>query len=200
VLRGIAAGGAAVALPSAAEAAATAEETDPTTRATFRAVVDAVVPSTPELAEELGPEHEPGGLEIGLEDYLLSVTNTIFSAYDAPDLVVAAIVDEEVDLAGEVSVDIYQEVRTEQDQKFNLRLAEFVARICDVTAVELLARGGNGAQPDPGRFEASNRPGSGWAPFPPRASSSTAVTSQILATNSASRRLNFWSCSVRTSW
>ena len=70
-------------MPSAASAADTAEETDPTTRATYRAVVDAVVPATPELADDLGPEHEPGGLDIGMSEYLLAVTNSIFSMYDA---------------------------------------------------------------------------------------------------------------------
>ena len=47
MLRGLAAGGAAAALPSAAAAAEFADETDPTTRATFGAVVDAVIPATP---------------------------------------------------------------------------------------------------------------------------------------------------------
>ena len=95
MLRGLAAGGVAAALPSAASAAETAERTDPTTRATFRAIVDAVMPETPALAAELGSEHEPGGLEVGLEDYLLAVTNSIFSMWDAPELVVAAGVDGE---------------------------------------------------------------------------------------------------------
>jgi hypothetical protein len=153
VLRGLAAGGAAAALPSAAEAAELAERTDPTTRATFRAIVDAVVPETPELADELGPEHEPGGLELGLEDYLLTVTNTIFSLYDAPDLLVEAAIDVEADL-GEATVDLSEAVGTEQEPTLNLRLAELVAKVCDVAAVELLARGENEARPDPTRFEA----------------------------------------------
>ena len=153
LLRGLAAGGAAAALPSAASAAETAEQTDPTTRATFRAIVDAVVPETPELAAELGPEHEPGGLEVGLEDYLLAVTNSIFSMWDAPELVIAAGVDEEIE-AGPVEVNVSQEVRTEQDPEANARLAELVGKICDAAAAELLARGGNEESPDPTRFEA----------------------------------------------
>ena len=42
---------------------------------TFRAAVDAVIPRTPDLAAELGPEHVPGGLEIGLAEYLISYVN-----------------------------------------------------------------------------------------------------------------------------
>jgi hypothetical protein len=154
VLRGLAAGGAAAALPSAAAAAEFADETDPTTRATFGAVVDAVIPATPDLAADLGSEHEPGGLEVGLEDYLLAVTNSIFSLYDAPGLVVAAGVDESVEVGGETVIDVSTEVRYERNDEFNARLAELVAKVCDAAAVELLARGENEDQPDPGRFEA----------------------------------------------
>jgi len=153
VLRGLAAGGAAAALPAAVEAAEVAEEADPTTRATYGAIVDAVIPETPELAAELGPEHEPGGLDVGLEDYLLAVTNTIFSAWDAPELVVAASVDEDVEV-GPAEVDVDQAVSTEQDPEANLRLAELVAKVCDGAAAELLARGENDDDPDPTRFEA----------------------------------------------
>ena len=153
MLRGLAAGGAAAALPSTASAAETAKRTDPTTRATFRAIVDAVVPETPALAAELGSEHESGGLEVGLEDYLLAVTNSIFSMWDAPELVIAAGVDEEIE-AGPVEVDVSQEVRTEQDPEANARLAELVGKICDAAAAELLARGRNEESPDPTRFEA----------------------------------------------
>ena len=154
VLRGVAAGAAAATMPSAASAADTAEETDPTTRATYRAVVDAVVPATPELADDLGPEHEPGGLDIGMSEYLLAVTNSIFSVYDAPRFVVEATVHQEVDVAGKAEVKVHQEFATEQDPEFNARLAESVAKVCDAAAAELLARGGNEDQPDPTRFEA----------------------------------------------
>jgi hypothetical protein len=153
VLRGLAAGGAAAMLPSTATAAETAEETDPTTRATYRAIVEAVIPKTPELADELGPEHEPGGLELGMSDYLIAVTNAIFSMYDAPELVLSVVVDEEVEV-GEVELDVHQEVATEQDPEFNARLAELVGKICDAAATELLARGDNEDGPDPTRFEA----------------------------------------------
>jgi hypothetical protein len=153
VLRGLAAGGAAATWPSAATAAETAEETDPTTRATYRAIVDAVVPKTPELADALGPEHEPGGLQVGMSDYLIAVTNSIFSLYDAPELLLSVAVDEEVDVMGEVEVGIHQEVATRQDPEFNARLAEVVGKICDAAAAELLARQNNRTEPDPTRFE-----------------------------------------------
>lgn len=44
---------------------------DPHTTVTFRAVVDAVVPETPELAEEPGPDHVPGGLAVGLGEFVV---------------------------------------------------------------------------------------------------------------------------------
>ena len=44
---------------------------EPHTVATFQALVDAAVPRTPALADERGAEHEPGGLDIGLERYLV---------------------------------------------------------------------------------------------------------------------------------
>lgn len=46
-------------------------DADPHTRDTYRAVVDALIPETPELADELGPEHEPGGLNVDLEQFLI---------------------------------------------------------------------------------------------------------------------------------
>jgi hypothetical protein len=154
VLRAVAAGGAVGLLPSAASAAETAEATDPTTRATYRAIVDAVVPNTPALAADLGPEHEPGGLELGMSDYLIAVTNSIFSLYDAPELAISVAIDEEISLLGEITVEIHQEVATEQDREFNARLAELVGKICDAAATELVVRGGNAEDPDPSRFEA----------------------------------------------
>lgn len=44
---------------------------DPHTVDTYRAIVDAIVPRTPELEDELGPEHVPGGLDVGLEKFLI---------------------------------------------------------------------------------------------------------------------------------
>ncbi|WP_152039586.1 hypothetical protein [Salinigranum salinum] len=43
----------------------------PHTVATFEALVDAAVPRTPTLASQRGPEHEPGGLDVELERYLV---------------------------------------------------------------------------------------------------------------------------------
>lgn len=124
VLRGVAGAGAAMSLPTANAAAEAASETEPTTRATYSAIVEAVIPETPDVATELGEEHEPGGREIGLDAYLIEYVNTLFSA-GTP--------------AGEVG---------------NLRLAELVAKLCDVAAVELLARAENEETPDPQRVEA----------------------------------------------
>ena len=45
--------------------------TDPHTLDTYRSIVDAIVPRTPELEEELGPEHVPGGLDVGLETFIV---------------------------------------------------------------------------------------------------------------------------------
>ncbi len=45
---------------------------------TLRAVVDAVVPETPELGDELGPEHVPGGLAIGMEEFLVTFVDDLF--------------------------------------------------------------------------------------------------------------------------
>ncbi|WP_435077839.1 hypothetical protein [Halococcus sp. AFM35] len=44
---------------------------DPHTVDTYRAIVDAIVPRTPQLESELGPEHVPGGLDVGLEKFLI---------------------------------------------------------------------------------------------------------------------------------
>jgi hypothetical protein len=123
VLRGVAGAGVALALPSAEAAAQTAPETDPNTQATFTAVVDAVIPDTPEVADDLGAEHESGGLDIGLDAYLIEYVNTLFSAV------------------------------TPASTGGNLRLAEAVAKVCDAAATELLARGENEERPDPTRFE-----------------------------------------------
>ncbi|MFC5971605.1 hypothetical protein ACFPYI_09705 [Halomarina salina] len=46
-------------------------ESDPHTADTYRAIVDAIVPRTPELEDELGPEHVPGGVDVGLEKFLI---------------------------------------------------------------------------------------------------------------------------------
>lgn len=158
VLRGVAGAGAAAALPSTTAVAEMAEETDPTTRATFEAIVDAVVPETDGLEDkfgdgELGDEHDPGGLQIELQDYLIGYVNTLFSAGDAPDAFAAVAEDVSADLRGEVGVDVSTNIEVDERREWNLRLAELVAKICDVAAIELLARQGNEDEPDPNRFE-----------------------------------------------
>ncbi|WP_238717458.1 hypothetical protein [Natronorubrum halophilum] len=46
-------------------------QSDPHTADTYRSIVDAIVPRTPGLEDELGPEHVPGGLDVGLEKFLI---------------------------------------------------------------------------------------------------------------------------------
>lgn len=126
LLRGLGAGVTVSALAAAAEAtpADPAEmremsgRTDPHTSATFGALVDAVIPRTPGLGIELGPEHEPGGLEVGLDDFLVTYVNTLFQ-HGAPGL-------------GHLE---------------DLRLAEAVAGVLDAGGAELLARDLNEHEP-----------------------------------------------------
>jgi len=157
LLRGVAGAGAAAALPSAEAAAQAAEATDPTTRATYRAVVDAVIPETPEVAEDLGEEHEPGGLEVGLDAYLVEFVNVLFSMWDAPDLEASVAADLSVGAPEEAPTDLETALSPgseyRQGSEANARLAEAVAKVCDVAAAELLARAENESAPDPTRFE-----------------------------------------------
>ena len=88
------------------------------TKVTFRAVVDAVLPATPGLADELGPEHVPGGLEIDLDDFLVTYVDNLFQfglPYFGP--------------------------------QGNLPLAGPVAHILDAAALTLLARNENESEP-----------------------------------------------------
>ena len=157
LLRGVAGAGALAAFPSAEVAAQAAEATDPTTRATFEAIVDAVIPETPEVAAELGPEHEPGGLAVGLDAYLIEFVNTLFSVWDAPNPSASFAADLSVGTPDEAPTDaevsLSPSVAYRQRRESNARLAEFVAKVCDAAAVELLARAENEAPPDPTRFE-----------------------------------------------
>ncbi len=91
--------------------------TDPHTRATFRAAVDAVVPRTPEL-RTLGIEHVPGGLSAGVDEYIITYVNDLFSL-GLPTL-------------GSLS---------------DLRLAEILSAVLDLGAVKLIALGGNESAP-----------------------------------------------------
>ncbi|MFQ3319086.1 MAG: hypothetical protein ACI80F_001146 [Natronomonas sp.] len=92
--------------------------TDPHTQLIFAAVVDAVIPRTPELASRRGEKHLPGGLQIGLDEYLVTFTNHLFSGLSR---------------AG--------------DQLGDLRLAEGVSLVLEVAATELVATGGNDEPP-----------------------------------------------------
>ena len=67
------------------EALGVGPDVDPHTRVTFRAIVDAVIPETPGLAEELGPEHAPGGLAIGLDEFAITYIDDGFQ-FGLPDL------------------------------------------------------------------------------------------------------------------
>lgn len=126
ILRGLGMGVGVAALSAAAEAqpadpaevAEATDRTDPHTSATFAALVDAVVPETPELGTELGQEHEPGGLAINLDEFLVTYVNTLFQS-GAPVL-------------GHVE---------------DARLAEVVAGVLDAAAIELLTRGANTHDP-----------------------------------------------------
>lgn len=89
-------------------------DTDPHTRLVYAAIVDAVVPRTPAVAEELGRAHLPGGLEVGLDAYLIAYVNDLFSGLTR---------------AG--------------DRSGDLRLAESVALVLEEAATELVARGKN---------------------------------------------------------
>lgn len=92
---------------------------DVRTKVTFRAVTDAVLPATPELADELGPEHVPGGLDIDLDDFLVTYVDNVFQfglPYFGP--------------------------------QGNLPLASPVAHILDAAALTLLARNDNESKPN----------------------------------------------------
>jgi hypothetical protein len=95
---------------------------DPHTAVTFRAIADAVVPETPELETELGPEHVPGGLAIGLDDFHVTYVDDGFQL-GLPH----------VGFVG------------------NAPLAAPVARVLDLAAQELVRRGENESAPDSDR-------------------------------------------------
>lgn len=92
------------------------------TRITFRALVDAVVPKTPELEDDLGEEFVPGGLAIGLAEFMIPYVNNMFS-YDIPFF----------------------------SDDGNLQLATPFAKILDSAATKLLLKGDNESSLDFGR-------------------------------------------------
>jgi hypothetical protein len=118
VLRGVAAGGGVVAVSGSASASGSSLTFETHTEITFRAVVDAVLPETPELAEPLGAEHVPGGLAVGLDEFLITYANDLFT-FGLPYI-------------GEVG---------------NIPIAGPVAAVLDLAAKELLDRGDNEDDP-----------------------------------------------------
>ena len=104
---------------------------DPHTSVTFRAVVDAVIPETRELGEELGSEHVPGGLAVGLDEFVITYVDDGFQLglpYVGP--------------------------------QGNIPMADAVAHVLDVAALKLVDRGGNTAEPGRDRAGSLYEPGS----------------------------------------
>jgi len=97
-------------------------EVDPHTAVTFRAVADAVIPETPELGEELGPEHVPGGLANGLDEFHATYVDDGFQ-FGLPH----------VGFVG------------------NAPLTDPVAHVLDAAARTLVRRGENGSEPSDDR-------------------------------------------------
>ncbi|WP_254840900.1 hypothetical protein [Natronomonas marina] len=116
VIRGAGAAGAAGLLARPATATPDLPST-PYAKATYRAVVDAIVPRTPQLASELGPEHVPGGIDVGLDEYLIEFVDSIFT------------------------------FGTLGDGDVNLPLSEPLAVVLDVAALKLVATGRNSEPP-----------------------------------------------------
>ena len=97
---------------------------------TLRAVVDAVVPETPELADELGPEHVPGGLAVGMEEFLVTFVDDLFQ-FGFPHV----------------------------GTRGNLPLSAPLVEVLDAAADALVAHGDNEAEPDVDRVVALLGPG-----------------------------------------
>jgi len=98
------------------------EDVELHTVVTFRAIVDAVIPETPELDPERGPDHVPGGLAIGLEDFVVTYVDDGFQLglpYVGP--------------------------------RGNIPLADPIAQVLDAAALTLLDRGENTAELDDDR-------------------------------------------------
>lgn len=94
-------------------------DVDPHTRVTFRAATDAVIPETPALAAELGAEHEPGGLAVDLEEFMIRFVDDGFQ-FGLPYIGPAG----------------------------NLPLADPIAHALDLAALTLVDRGENQSPPD----------------------------------------------------
>jgi hypothetical protein len=116
---------------------------DPHTVATFEAIIDAVVPNTQaengrepvttdKVGEELGEIHQYGGLDTGMTGMCIDILNDFMS----PEVSLPKVAN-----TGETAP-----------------LSEALAAILDVAASELIARGGNEDQPQPGRFGPAGGP------------------------------------------
>ncbi|AXG06885.1 hypothetical protein DU500_10835 [Haloplanus rubicundus] len=114
--------GAASALELLADVVSDTEDVELHTVVTFRAIVDAVVPETPELDPEIGPEHVPGGLAVGLEEFAVTYVDDGFQLglpYVGP--------------------------------RGNIPLADPIAQILDLAALRLVDRGANTGELDDDR-------------------------------------------------
>lgn len=116
-----------------------ADGKDPHTVATFEAIIDAVVPNTTEepittdkVGEELDDVHQFGGLDSGMTGMCIDILNDFMS----PEVPVPKVTN-----TGET-----------------VPLSQALAAILDTAASELLARGGNEDQPQPGRFGPAGGP------------------------------------------
>jgi hypothetical protein len=114
--------GAASSLELLADVVSGSEDVELHTVVTFRAIVDAVVPETPELDPERGPEHVPGGLAVGLEEFAVTYVDDGFQLglpYVGP--------------------------------RGNIPLADPIAGILDLAALRLVDRGENTGELDDDR-------------------------------------------------
>ena len=112
---------------------------DPHTVATFEAIIDAVVPNTQDdpvttdkVGEELDDIHQYGGLDTGMTGICIDILNDFMS----PEVSLPKVTN-----TGETAP-----------------LSEALAAILDVAASELITRGGNENQPQPGRFGPAGGP------------------------------------------
>lgn len=105
-------------------------DVDVHSRVTFRALTDAVLPETPALGSELGAVHVPGGLAVGLDDFLVTYVDDEFQ-FGLPHV----------------------------GPHGNLPLVDPIAHALDFAALTLLARGENEREPSDDRPAALLAPG-----------------------------------------
>lgn len=114
------------------------DDHDPHTVATFDAIIDAVVPNTEDdpiegkLGAELDEIHQLGGLDTGMTPMCIDILNDFM----APEVSLPKLAN-----TGET-----------------VPLSQALAVVLDTAASELLARGGNEDQPQPGQFGAAGGP------------------------------------------